>query len=83
VRYGRDHNVDMEYVYNRAAIDSAKAVWARDMGEKDNAELLRYFPTRKSWLLEADAPFPQLLPYPDSLRNERNSARPAEVGKKH
>jgi len=83
VRYGRDHNVDMEYVYNRAAIDSAKAVWARDMGEKDNAELLRYFPTRKSWLLEADAPFPQLLPYPDSLRNERNPARPAEVGKKH
>jgi len=68
VRYEQNHNVDMEYVYNRADIDSAKVVWARHMGEKDDEELLRYFPTRKSWLLDADAPSPQLVPYSESLR---------------
>jgi hypothetical protein len=75
VRYGQNHNVDMEYVYNRAEIDSAKVIWARDMGEKNDEELLRYFSTRQSWLLDADALSPQLVPYFGSWRNQTMPAR--------
>ncbi len=43
VSYEPDHDLDMEWVYNAADIDAAKVVWARDMGRRDNAELLQYF----------------------------------------
>ena len=38
-----------EWVYNRADIDNAKIVWARDMGPEANLELLRYFANRHVW----------------------------------
>jgi len=38
-----------EWVYNVADIDSAKIVWARDMGPEKNAELLTYFGQRVLW----------------------------------
>ena len=65
VRYGSGHDVDAEYVYNRADIDGAKVVWARDMGEAQNQELLQYFPERKVWLLEPDQPDARLRPLRD------------------
>src|SRR6202022_1217616 len=42
VRYHANHEVDHEWVYNRADIDNAKVVWARDMGRENNLELIRY-----------------------------------------
>jgi hypothetical protein len=56
VRYQPDHNLLEEWVYNGADIDGAAIVWARDMGEAANRELLNYFRDRKVWLLEADRP---------------------------
>ena len=61
--YGVQHDVDHEWVYNAADIDSAKVVWARDMGDSQNQELLRYFHNRSVWLLNGDRPSPQLEPY--------------------
>jgi hypothetical protein len=54
VRYGDVHNLSEEWVYNRADIDAASVVWARDMGPDRNAELVRYYSRRKAWVVEAD-----------------------------
>jgi hypothetical protein len=78
VRYNQYHDFGNEWVYNRADIDNAKIVWARDMGDDKNAELIRYFPQRHIWLAEPDLAPPRLSPYAvpvDSLagRGSRNS----------
>ena len=62
VRYSPSHYVNVEWVYNRADIERAKVVWARDMGDR-NAEIVRYFRDRKVWLLEPDYNPPKLTRY--------------------
>jgi hypothetical protein len=64
VRYGPDHNVDRDWIYNEPNIDLARVVWARDMGEKQNEELLRYFHDRRVWLMYGDDSPPRLEAYP-------------------
>jgi hypothetical protein len=62
VRYGSDHDLDREWVYNAANIDDSKIVWARDMSDVDNEELLQYFHNRHVWRLDADQSSPRLEP---------------------
>jgi len=70
VRYGPEHKaaLDMEWVYNGADIDGSKVVWARDMGEAENKEVIDYFKNRTKngtvWLVEPDERPPQVSPYP-------------------
>ena len=71
VRYSPSHSLFEEWVYNRANIDAAKVVWARDSAERGDAELLRYFADRRIWLLEPDGTFPKLTPY-CANRNDPN-----------
>ena len=63
VRYRPDHDPMAEWVYNDAEIDHAKIVWARDLGHDQNEELLRYYSSRRVWLLEPDETPPKLTPY--------------------
>ena len=63
VHYGPEHDSRLEYVYNDADIDASRIVWARDMGRDRNAELLRYFSSRRVWLLEGESEL-VLSPYP-------------------
>jgi len=64
VRYGEDHNVHDEWVYNGAEIDAAKVLWARELDPAQNAKLFVYFQDRQIWLVEPDADNKELIPYP-------------------
>ena len=54
VRYGPDHSVHEEWVFNAADIDAAKVIWARDLPGERNDQLLRYYPDRTIWLATPD-----------------------------
>lgn len=63
VHYSAKHIPHEDWINNRADIDAAKIVWARDMGTADNRELVAYFKDRKIWLVNADDPSPAPQPY--------------------
>jgi hypothetical protein len=63
VRYSPTHDVNAEWVYNGANIDSARVVWAHDLGDVTNRELLEWYKGRHFWILEPDARPPALKRY--------------------
>jgi hypothetical protein len=52
VRYGPNHDIHHEWVYNRADIDGSTVVWARSMGLGKDRALIAYFKDRRVWLLD-------------------------------
>ena len=69
VKYGRNGSDDLGYawVYNDANIDQSKIVWAWDMGEARNLELIDYFRDRRVWLVRLDSRPREPGPYIASL----------------
>ena len=75
VHYGSHHEVFFnEWVYNRADLNSAKVIWARDMGPARNEELIKYFKNRHVWLVDADDHPPRLIPYSAAADQESLAA---------
>ncbi|MCL5005778.1 MAG: hypothetical protein M1404_04530 [Acidobacteria bacterium] len=78
VRQNNIHsNAFCEWVYNRADLNSARVIWADDMGPAKNQELIKYFANRHAWLLDADDKPPKLVPY----GSEGDSARSIQAEK--
>ena len=80
VRYRVGHDPLLEWVYNGADIDHQKVVWARDMGDERNEELVRYYAGRRIWLLEADETMPQIMPYFDRRGASSVAVAPEKLG---
>jgi hypothetical protein len=68
VRYSPRHRFQ-EWIGNAADIDKSKVVWALDLGAEENEKLIRYFPTRKYWLLEPDVQPPKLGVYANAANS--------------
>lgn len=64
VRYASDHIPANEWVYNSADIETAKVIWAAELGTAENQELLNYYSNRKTWLVEPDAVPVRISAYP-------------------
>lgn len=78
VRYGEAHPPYLEWIYNSAALDLQRIVWARDLGHEPegNGALLGLFAGRRVWLLEVgdlEHP-PRLVAYPEA--EDRQPKRP-------
>ena len=50
------------WIYNRAAMEKAPVIWAADLGEEENAKLMRMYPERRVWRLPVKPPI-TLEPY--------------------
>lgn len=62
VRYHGSHFFADEWVYNAANIDSARVVWAKELGGEQDRRLLGYFSDRQVWLFEPDFLPPKIAP---------------------
>jgi hypothetical protein len=62
---------DTGWVYNRANLDTAKVVWARELDPESNRQLLKRFPDRKVWLAEPDKDPSPLQPYSTAASLQR------------
>ncbi len=68
VRYAPQHIFQDEWVYNGAAIDSQRVIWARDLGPQEDLKLIAGYPGRTPLLLEPDERPPQLSAYEPELQ---------------
>jgi len=75
VRYATSHNPMDEWVYNAADIDNSKVVWAREMDEAENLELMNYYRDRTVWLVQPDSKPAQVSLYPSLAQQPLNANR--------
>jgi hypothetical protein len=62
VRYGPNHNFHNSWIYNAADIDRSPVVWARELDDAKNRQLMDYFSGRRFWVVNVDEPEPALIP---------------------
>lgn len=54
VEYGPRHDAGREWVYNEADIDASPVIWARSLGEAEDAAFMKHFANRRGWRLRVD-----------------------------
>jgi hypothetical protein len=63
---GYPQDLQGDWTYNRADVDAAKVIWANDLGDEANDELLRYYRDRTVWRVRAE--FTTIDPVPHLVR---------------
>jgi hypothetical protein len=63
VRYDESFSLDDEWVYNPGDLNSARVIFAHDLGDRRNPELMAAFPERSGWLLIVSPEQVRLEPY--------------------
>jgi len=64
VRYSPQHEPKDEWVYNAADINASKVIWARELDETSNLELIRFYKERQVWLVQPDLQAEKVSAYP-------------------
>jgi hypothetical protein len=54
------------WIYNEPDLNHAKIIWAHDMGDTENQELIRLYPNRRVWMVDKDNAINRLVPYAPS-----------------
>jgi len=65
VHYEPEHKSNNDFVYNEPDIENADVIWARDLGENKNNELIDYFKERNIWYFFPDEDPDTLVKYED------------------
>lgn len=63
IRYGPTHTIHAEWVYNTADIDASPIVWCRSGSPEDDLEVMRYYPSRRYWLIDVEGFSARISPY--------------------
>ena len=66
VKYNKNHNIHMEWVYNSADIDNSDIIWAHCLGPEKDKAMINYYKNRKIWVLFPDRQPPELLKIKDA-----------------
>jgi hypothetical protein len=72
VRYSSNHEPLNEWVYNVPDIDGSKVIWAREMDESENLELIHYYKDRTVWLVQPDTKPASVSLYPPLMQEAQN-----------
>jgi hypothetical protein len=64
LRWSPHRNSLDQWVYNEADIDASKVVWAREMSDSDNLELIHYYADRTPWLVDMGTQPATVSPFP-------------------
>jgi hypothetical protein len=75
IRYAPDHDPLEQWVYNAADIDNSKVVWAWEMDEGENLDLIHYYKDRTVWLVQPDATPAKVSLYPLLVQQPLNASR--------
>jgi hypothetical protein len=76
VRYARGFSTHQEWVFNSGDLESQRVIFAQDLGEARNLELMARYPSRNSWLCSMTIRDKHLEPYP-SATDLAQSGEPA------
>jgi hypothetical protein len=67
IRYSPNHEPLNEWTYNAPDIDGSKVIWAREMDDAQNLELIHYYRDRSVWLVQPDTKPVSVSVYPAPL----------------